>query len=193
MADKIWVEVSSKSPCFICGKSDWCSVSRDGGVTICRRLDTGEGVHKMDRNGGDYWMYFRDGRTTKDFSSPPPTDDHEGERADPDTLNRLYSALLSLLTLSTAHRNNLLKRGLTDDAIESHAYKTLPLQGRAKLARQLVDRYGSNVCYTVPGLYLKSDGSNGDKYWSLAGSPGILIPIRDVQGRVIALKVRRDD
>jgi hypothetical protein len=48
--------VSKKFPCEICGKSDWCFRSRDGEVHGCRRVS--DGIHKTDRSGADYWLYF---------------------------------------------------------------------------------------------------------------------------------------
>jgi len=59
------------------------------------------------------------------------------------------------------------------------------------LAERLVERFGADVCRQVPGLYIREQ--EGRQWWSLTGAHGLVIPIRDVQGRIIALKVRSDD
>ena len=56
-----WLLVTEESPCHVCGKSDWCSVSADGKKAICRRKDGGEGVRRTDKSGQDYWLYELNG------------------------------------------------------------------------------------------------------------------------------------
>lgn len=48
-----WVRVSPKSPCPICGKSDNCSVSSDGGAVWCGRVDVGA----ERQNAGGQWLH----------------------------------------------------------------------------------------------------------------------------------------
>jgi hypothetical protein len=45
---------------------------------------------------------------------------------------------------------------------------------------------------TVPGFFAqrRDDGSG---YWTLSGAAGLPIPVRDTQGRIVALSVRRDE
>jgi hypothetical protein len=43
----------------------------------------------------------------------------------------------------------------------------------------------------VPGFCV-ADGTSGT-YWSVAGSPGLLIPVRGADGRIQALRIRPDD
>lgn len=35
-----WKEVNKNNPCPLCGKPDWCSVSSDASIVLCRRVDT---------------------------------------------------------------------------------------------------------------------------------------------------------
>ena len=35
-----WHNVNKEEPCPICGKTDWCSVSDDGAVCVCRRTES---------------------------------------------------------------------------------------------------------------------------------------------------------
>lgn len=49
-----------------------------------------------------------------------------------------------------------------------------------------MDTYGVELCASVPGLYLKNGA------WTLAGACGTVIPVRDVNHKVVSLKVRSD-
>lgn len=180
-----WREVTPTSPCPICGKPDWCSVTDDGAWVVCRRADNGRGTHRVDRAGADFWLYrLVNGKSpTPDF----PARQEEPERADPDTLDTVYTFILTALELKEEHYENLRRRGMPEGEIARRGYRTLPLNGRRKLAKQVVNAFGPEVCAKVPGLYIK------DGEWSLSGPPGLLIPCRDVKGRIVALKVRADD
>lgn len=187
---RAWHEVSRRTPCPVCSKPDWCSVSADGAWAICRRLETGAGVHRLDKAGADYWVYRLDGQrlgTRPAREVPPQT---ATTCADTATLNRVYRALLTARPLSTAHRQALRQRGLSDTEMARRGYRTLARHGRAALARRLVDHFGADICAQIPGLYVVERG--GQRWWSLAGAPGLLIPVRDVDGRMVALKVRAD-
>jgi Protein of unknown function (DUF3987)/Domain of unknown function (DUF3854) len=112
-------------------------------------------------------------------------------RADDDTLHAVYQAVLANLTLSQAHRDNLRNRGLSDQEIEQRGYKTHIMQGRARLARVLRDRFGDELL-RVPGFYVK-ESDNGNHYLTIAGRLGMLIPVRDLTGRIVALRIRQDE
>lgn len=99
--------------------------------------------------------------------------------------NRTYSMLLSMLVLADAHKENLLKRGLTEAQIEQNGYKSTPLFGFKKLTRRLLDA-GCQV-EGVPGFY-QEDGE-----WTLHFSKnmaGYLVPYRDTEGRIQGMQIR---
>lgn len=195
-----WTEVTRSNHCPICGKPDWCSISTDGAWAVCRRVDTGDGLHRVDKGGGDYWLYriggnindnITDNGTPKNIATDySQTSQPVLAPADPDTLDKVYRALLKELTLSAVHRENLRKRGLNDEEINLREYRTLIGPGRSRLAKTMVSKFGDDVCKKVPGLFIKQ--GERSPYWTLAGSTGIIIPLRDVRGRVVALKVRAD-
>lgn len=188
----MWKNVSRTNPCPVCGKPDWCSITQDGTWVACRRVDDGQAQHRIDKAGIDYWLYRLSGIPA---SSPavklPELISDEGRRAEPETLNRVYSYFLQLLTLQEKHQENLRKRGLSDTEITRRGYKSLPQYGRAELARELINVFSQECCAKVPGLYIK--GENGRKWWSIAGPAGMIIPCRDLEGRVTALKIRVDN
>jgi hypothetical protein len=197
MVNGTWRPVTKESPCYVCGKPDWCSVSLYGKKAICRRRDNGTGTRKVDSSGADYFLYELNGHyvgsSAREGESLKGSENSEKvtpEIAAPENLDLVYGALLRKLSLSCAHRQDLHRRGLSEAEIKRYGYRTLPPGGREELAAKLVERFGSKVCMGVPGLYAnKGDPSR----WSLAGAAGLLVPVRDTKGRILALKVRADD
>lgn len=107
--------------------------------------------------------------------------------ADIDIRHRTYTALLSKLSLSADHQENLLGRGLTSDEIVWLGYKTTPIIGMEEIAKQL-QREGC-LLPGVPGFYRNESGT-----WRFVQTQrGILIPVRDYQGRIQGLQIRRDN
>ena len=192
MAYSQWRDVTKKNPCPICGKPDWCSTN---GIFVCCRRGDGGGIERQDKSGGTYWLYRVDSGgidyspKEAEFLEPPPSKD--SNRASPDILHKVYSNFLDMLSLSEAHKENLLQRGLSESEIKLRKYRTLPLMGRSKIARELGRRYGDDI-YHVPGFYLK-EGDNGKPYLTYAGRPGILIPVRNLDGKIIGFKIRADN
>ena len=106
---------------------------------------------------------------------------------DVDTRDATYSALLEKLSLAPDHRKNLLQRGLTDDEIDELGYKTTPVLGYASIAAQL--QAEGLYLSGVPGFYRCDDGT-----WTFIHEKrGILIPVRDVDGKIQGLQIRRDN
>ena len=106
---------------------------------------------------------------------------------DVDTRDATYSALLEKLSLAPDHRENLLQRGLTDDEIDELGYKTTPVLGYASIAAQL--QAEGLYLSGVPGFYRNNDGT-----WTFIHERrGILIPVRDVDGKIQGLQIRRDN
>ena len=109
----------------------------------------------------------------------PPTD--------VETRDATYRALLGKLSLASDHKENLLSRGLSEDAIIKKGYKTTPIVGAKSLAKQLLAE--GFYLAGVPGFFRDTDGA-----WTFAVSKrGILIPMRDLQGRIQGLQIRLDN
>lgn len=119
--------------------------------------------------------------------APPAPEIPECPLTDIQARHETYSALLNLLTLAPDHRENLRSRGLHDDEIERYAYRTTPVMGLTAIAKQLQNE----GCYLagVPGFFRTEQGN-----WSfVCEGRGILIPVRDLEGRVQGLQIRRDN
>lgn len=170
--------------CPICGARRRCSVREDGALAICYHA----GSEQESADGG--WVHRLDDATAARVprvEALPP----EMERASDVVLDRAYRALLAQCGLSPAHRDALRARGLLDSHIEQAGYATLDLGGRAALARAVVEAVGEDNAARVPGYALRSDGLRN--WASIAGSPGLLVPCRNLAGQIVGLQVRRDN
>lgn len=178
-----WRNATRQNPCQICGSPRWCSVSIDGAVVSCRWDDSGR--HKVDKNGDPYYVHRLDGSWPIDSEIPPMPE--EAERAEIEILDKVYTALLERLTLFKTDEQHLKEeRMLSHKAIVRHGLRSMPNKPW-QVAKELVRRFGPEVCKKVPGIYLQKKVRD---YWTLGSVPGIVIPGRDLQGRIFALLVR---
>jgi DNA primase len=186
MSTKRWREVTRKSPCSKCGKDRWCSESSDGLALACRWVNDGTAQTRLDKHGAEFHLYLRGGLV----GTPAPDVESEVPSADAATLHSTYSYLLALLDLSTAHRENLRCRGLNDDEIDLQGYRSFPGENEKEIAERLASAISPEFRERIPGLYCET--IRKVKVWRLAGCRGILIPVRDVEGKIRALKLRRE-
>jgi hypothetical protein len=193
-------EVSTEHPCPRCGKTSWCRVRNDGASCVCRRIAEG-GVEKTDKNGDLYYLHrlIEHPPNSNGHARPTPQfslADGGRVRADPDTLNNIYTALLNKLPLLQTHVKALEDRGLLPVAgAASYAaaypegYRTLGI-GRIAAVSSLIKAGMESTFPRVPGLVVRD--KDGRRYWSLIGRGGLLIPVRDLERRIVALSVRLD-
>jgi hypothetical protein len=182
-------EATHADPCPVCKKPDWCRVAEDGSVCCCRRV-AADGEERTDKDGAIYYVHQLAAGANGHATAPPrfTLADGGGERADPDTLHRVYAALLDQLPLDPHHVDGLRARGLKGD-LKAAGYRTLG-RGRWTAVRALIDAGLEEHLPRVPGFFVQ-DGKRGP-YWTVGGASGLLIPIRDVKQRVVALQVRAD-
>lgn len=102
--------------------------------------------------------------------------------------DQTYCSLLQQLPLEGSHRENLLRRGLTDNEIDSGGYGSINFANRNQALTQLRSEFSDAELLSVPGFVGGDDGEI-----TMAGpAQGLVVPVNDVQGRIIALKVRLD-
>lgn len=158
---------------------------------LCTRVEDGSDPESSGSNDvGPYYFHPFDEvrlRRPTEMPAPPPT----VERAPADVRDRAYRAVLADLRLEELDREGLRARGLDDAHITANGYRTLHTEGRARLALVAINAVGEALAPLVPGVYWKEDGNRG--WWTFGGSSGLLIPVRDLEGRIIALKSRSHD
>ena len=111
----------------------------------------------------------------------------EAELAPSNIRDNTYRNLLSLLTLGSMHRESLLMRGLSGDAIDQLGYRTTPAVRSGRIVAELLER-GCEL-EGVPGFY--RDRETGS--WKLdIRASGIMIPDRNMLGEIEAIQIRLD-
>lgn len=111
----------------------------------------------------------------------------ETQRASPDVCDQVYRLLFSMLTLSGTHRDALMKRGLSKADIEKYGFRSTPAFGNFRLTEKL-EKLGCHLD-GVPGFYRK-DGAWLPRFSS--NSPGIIIPVLSMDGKVRGAQIRLD-
>lgn len=175
------VRVSSKHPCPVCRRADWCSYWEDGRGAVCMRVES----DRPARNAQGWLHFFDDARATSP-GRPLVAEQRQPvtERADVGRRHAVYAALLEALTLSAEHEAELARRGLPREAVGRLQYKSAPGETlAAAAARSLALKYNLRG---VPGFYQAGDG------WRMTRTaPGFFVPYRDERGRIEGLQLRR--
>lgn len=102
--------------------------------------------------------------------------------------NQTYEMMLSMLSLTDKHIDELIQRGLSLEQIKKNGYKSTPVFGFEQMTRNLAEK--GCVIAGVPGFYEKRQG-----IWSInfkSCCSGILIPYRTVSGLIQAFQIRLD-
>lgn len=181
--------VSRACPCPICGHDSWCAVARDGSAIMCMRHTTGsDGVTRELADHTPYGLHFT-GNSNPGGSAKKAR--HEPPVAPPELRHKAYSALLDALSLSDVHVQHLRVRGLSPaqvEALREKQIRTLPDDGaRTAALRAAITALGGGEPLTIPGIH------RGQRGWRFSGRAGLLIPVRDAAGQIVALKLRPDD
>ena len=158
--------------CNLCGASG-------NSVSLYARLHgltNKEAYMELSRGGNVYPMPQQPSSQNTEPQPKPLVQRHE-----------VYTDMLSLLTLSAEHRENLRERGLSDDRIDQNQYRSMPQtpEGRKLLASLLRD-IGHDL-QGIPGFRT----SYGE--WTLSGPNGFLIPVLDKDGPIQGMKIRLDE
>lgn len=120
-----------------------------------------------------------------------------------DVRNRVYQNLLSNLSLSEKHHEDLISRGLTDEQITNGGYKSLPVLGFCTLAELSLWKAVNISDYQEAMLYwhnqFQKNGSTIPGYFSafediriVRRKNGYFVPVRDRLGRISGMQIRYD-
>ena len=181
-----------KGECPKCKKKKgWCRRSTDGTKIACRFQPEGAVHSGTDKNGSPFYIH----RLTPEDNAPKPRRKPRSKPAGPDpgladvdTRHEIYGALIEALSLAEDHRVNLGEgRKFPAGEPERRGYRSLPEGGIRAIVARLVERFGAKTLTQVPGFHLVGNEVRFS-YW-----PGLLIPVRDERGRIVALQSRRDE
>ena len=114
---------------------------------------------------------------------------------DPKLLDLAYRAALSALTLGYTERNHLAGRGLSSEDVrawQSRGYRSAPLSWavRNAVAAAAIDAIGPEAASSLPFLQPSKRSPLG---LTCSDIPGLLVPVHNAKGQIIACKVRLVD
>lgn len=187
--DLTWKNCTSATPCRVCGAVKWCSVSECETAWLCRHVNDGTAIARTGKDGQEYFIYFFSERPHgAESSKPAPKHKSETPQAPPPILDRVYRAFLRGLTLSTAHRTDLLDRGVTSANIERFGFRSYPDKTTLRSVLGAMQAELGHYPFQVPGFF---EGRRGqlDVMGSLGGW---ILPYRNEEGLVVALRLRKD-
>lgn len=149
------------------------------------------------KNGETGWIYPSErslkNRCQSKFAMP--SIGIRRERAENSTLNLVYGKLLKLCPPS----NECLRRFYKDRGLEPEVAAHLIDRGfgqlkrntnRTEICKQLVDQGLEEHLAGTPGFYI--DRRSRQDKWNLAGASGLMIPVCDLHGRIVAVSIRAD-
>lgn len=114
----------------------------------------------------------------------------QAERASDQAIHRTYSAFLSKLALTPAHRRHLqTKRGLTDEQIQVFGFKSTPPPYLCRAITAKLIKEGCSV-QGVPGFFVDDTGKWTVRYFQRTA--GIIIPYFGIDGLIHGLQTRLD-
>lgn len=194
-----WIQASNKMACPVCGSTHWCSISEDGTAVTCRRESRGPfgpGRHKIDRSGVECWIHRLNivsedhKRALSEWKEANGPSGPLLPLASPEVIDRAYRALLDLMWLRQLHRDDLLFRGLSEARITAEGFGSWPNSfGEGDEMADTVYQEIGDELFGVPGFY--EDAETGQPRLCRRGG-GWVIPTKDMDGRIVSLRVRMD-
>lgn len=116
------------------------------------------------------------------------------EPAPTEILNEVYRKFLNQLTLSEKHKQDLLRRGLTEKEIEEGMYKSVPQVGFQSIAAncfsyELHDALKRHIKWGIPGFYEVRESA--PKF--VRCDPGYFVPVRNENHQISGMQIRYDE
>lgn len=186
-----WLDASRSRRCPVCDGDSWCQLGRGAhaGFVLCKRVASTR--EKTNRDGVTYWVHTARATAVEVRGARDLSTSEVIVRASAEVLDAAYRAALATLRLDDVHRDNLRARGLDDERIRRGGYRSLRIDGRARAARAIERAVGEGAMQGVPGVVREQ--RDGHAWWSLRGAVGMVVPSLDLEGRIVALKIRADD
>lgn len=151
------------------------------------------------------WNSSDEEKRTAMTSPVLPTVTHESKPGPRNWRDAVYRALLSDLPLSERHREDLRRRGLTDDQIDHSLIRSMPACGTNTFAERALYESGiihiddPEECISMWRKLFKEKGSIIPGFWQhqdgtirLVRNDGYLIPVVDCDGMISGLQIRHD-
>lgn len=181
--------------CPVCGRKKYkCSYNPQKGVWHCFHCDSKGGAIALHAayTGLDYdeaKKQFLEGTRSCTFQLKKTFTENviEEKRASDEICDNTYRDLVQISGLNSLHREDLLRRGLTEEDIKRFLFCDAPTSG-VDTAKRLLNR--GDILDGVPGFY-----ENSIQSWTVAGvkRPGYLCPVFAIDGKIRGFQKRLDD
>jgi hypothetical protein len=183
-------------------KKGKCQIRLDTNVFNCPRCGTGGGMLKLyslikncsekeaNRAMREYVKSptFNAKREQESYQKAVESTPKLVKLASKPVIDRTYRTLLSLCVLRKEHKQNLLKRGLTEKQIAHYGFKSVPWKNESDtIVKQLLEK--GCTLKGVPGFY-EEHGN-----WKMNVSyknRGFFIPMLNIKGQCLGMQIRRD-
>lgn len=176
-----WYEYYRET-CPVCQKSGGCMINEKGDTVVCIREESNI---VFSRNMQSWVHRLKETKhvDTKGIRKAAQTN----KKNEPTLLDFVYRALLDVTDLSFAHHAHLSseKRGMTTNEIAIRGYRSFPSKPW-ETVKKITAQTGYRQFPGFPGFY------KNDLGWSIAGSPGILIPYRNQRNEIVGFQIRID-
>ncbi len=183
-----FIDASPKNPCPICGAKKWCGFN--GRIAFCMYESAGAIAEVPYRDGSGRIGYIHSFEGAVNCRPAVlPDIPVVTETAPVDGRDRVYRDFLAGLRLEPLHRKDLHRRGLSDERIAERGYRSVPGMETSWAAIQRLLDMGHRL-EGIPGFYLAQGRRRN--YWTHLRPAGYFIPVRDAQGRIQAMQIRRD-
>ncbi|KJS75637.1 MAG: topoisomerase [Desulfotomaculum sp. BICA1-6] len=183
-----FIKAKPSNPCPICGVGEWCGFNSY--LASCMRIKEGSFKEVLLSNGQVAYLHWLEEGMISPAAHTKEEPANSEQTAPVEKRNRIYKDFLSLLSLNQRHRNDLLRRGLSERDIKNNGYKSIPEIKPWNICGKLLES-GHDIS-GIPGFY-KASGPHGGSYWTFDWQPGYFIPVLDGKGRIQALQRRMDD
>ena len=112
----------------------------------------------------------------------------EAEKADISIVDTCYRKLLNMLILKPEHRDNLRKRGLSDEAIDIYGYRSVPTSHIGNFAAILSKEFENLI--GIPGFFIDKNGKIKINLYDCMA--GFFVPVYNNNHQIQAMQIRLD-
>lgn len=173
-------------PCPICGEGNQ-KCAYNSTVAIC--INTSSDRECKDTKGEAFvkaWIHRLDGSIV----APKREEYPEHRCQEREKLDKVYRAFLQMMSLEKRHIDKFREMGVPLKMVIDRQYKTVPsFKLRWKYAKRLIEMGFS--LEGIPGFY-RASGKNG-RFWTFSAQDGYFIPVTDMDGYIIRLRIRVDN
>lgn len=184
---KGWFEYY-RTPCVICGSTGGCMVNEEGTAVACIRVESDKYFSK--NSALPSYLHLLKGNQKQKIDKDEVEELYKGNaKKDDSFLNDIYHAFLDCLELDDEHYDHLISstRQLSDKQVKVREYRSFP-ERPWDTVKMVSEELNTNNFSGVPGFYKKDE-----RYWTIAGAKGILIPFRNHYNQIVGFQYRIDN